>query len=94
MAALLGLVGSAIGMPGAFAGGLTAGVALVVAVAAGLTFAFSNGYRDTAEVVAERHGITVDDRRLARDLGVPVVPLVARRNEGVPELLKVVDAEI
>jgi PiT family inorganic phosphate transporter len=27
-------------------------VALVVAVAAGLTFAFSNGYRDTAEVVA------------------------------------------
>ncbi len=40
---------------------------------------------------AERHGIQVDARRLARDLGVPVVPMVARRNEGVPELLKVVE---
>ena len=36
---------------------------------------------------AERHGIKVDDRALARDLGVPVVPTVARRGEGIPELL-------
>jgi Fe2+ transport system protein B len=36
---------------------------------------------------AERHGLTVDERRLARDLGVPVVPMVARRGEGVAELL-------
>jgi len=39
---------------------------------------------------AERHGLTVDERRLARDLGVPVVPMVARRNEGVSDLLHVV----
>lgn len=39
---------------------------------------------------ARRHGLTVDDRRLARDLGVPVIPTVARRNEGVRELLQVV----
>lgn len=36
---------------------------------------------------AQRHGLKIDDRRLARDLGVPVVPMVARRNEGVSELL-------
>ena len=36
---------------------------------------------------AERHNITVDHRRLARDLGVPVVPTVARYNEGFEELL-------
>jgi ferrous iron transport protein B len=39
---------------------------------------------------AERHGMQVDARRLARDLGVPVVPMVARRNEGVKELLQMV----
>jgi len=39
---------------------------------------------------ARRHGITVDDRRLARDLGVPVVPAVARRGEGIPALLQAV----
>ncbi|MBN1565985.1 MAG: 50S ribosome-binding GTPase [Anaerolineae bacterium] len=39
---------------------------------------------------AERHGLQVDPRRLARDLGVPIVPMVARRNEGVKELLQVV----
>lgn len=37
---------------------------------------------------AKRHGITVDDRRLARDLGVPVVPTAARTNEGIPLLLQ------
>jgi ferrous iron transport protein B len=36
---------------------------------------------------AERHNITVDHRRLARDLGVPVVPTIARYNEGFEELL-------
>jgi ferrous iron transport protein B len=38
----------------------------------------------------KRRGMEVDDRRLARDLGVPVVPTVARRNEGIPELLQAV----
>ena len=36
----------------------------------------------------ERRGMVVDDRRLARDLGVPVVPTVARRGQGIPELLQ------
>lgn len=39
---------------------------------------------------AKRHGIKVDDRRLARDLGVPVIPSAARRNEGIRELLQAV----
>jgi ferrous iron transport protein B len=39
---------------------------------------------------ARRHGLTVDDRRLARDLGVPVVPTAARQKEGLPELLKAI----
>jgi len=39
---------------------------------------------------AHRHGLVIDERRLARDLGVPVVPMVARREEGVPELLQAV----
>ncbi len=39
---------------------------------------------------AARHGLQVDPRRLARDLGVPVVPMVARRNEGMKELLQMV----
>lgn len=37
---------------------------------------------------ARRHGIEVDPRQLARDLGVPVVPTAARRGEGLPELLQ------
>ena len=36
---------------------------------------------------AERHGIVVDERALSRRLGVPVVPTVARKGQGVPELL-------
>jgi ferrous iron transport protein B len=36
---------------------------------------------------AERHHMEVDHRRLARDLGVPVVPTVARYNEGLEDLL-------
>jgi len=39
---------------------------------------------------AKRHGRTVDPRRLARDLGVPVVPTVARSGKGVKELLDTV----
>jgi ferrous iron transport protein B len=39
---------------------------------------------------AKRHGIAVDDRRLARDLGVPVIPAAARRSEGIRELLQAV----
>ena len=37
---------------------------------------------------ARRHGITVDAKRLERELGVPVVPTVARRNEGIDALLR------
>jgi ferrous iron transport protein B len=40
---------------------------------------------------AKRHNIQVDDRRLARDLGVPVVPTTARYNQGLPELLAAID---
>lgn len=36
---------------------------------------------------AERKGITVDDRSLARELGVPVVLAAARVGRGMPELL-------
>jgi len=36
---------------------------------------------------ARRHKLQVDDRRLARDLGIPVVPSAMRQREGVPELL-------
>ena len=37
---------------------------------------------------ARRHGVTVDAKRLERELGVPVVPTVARRNEGIDALLR------
>jgi GTPase len=40
---------------------------------------------------AERHGITVDHRRLSRELGVPVVPIVARRGQGISELLQAIE---
>lgn len=36
---------------------------------------------------ARRNGLSVDDRRLAKDLGVPVVPTAARQNEGIPLLI-------
>jgi ferrous iron transport protein B len=36
---------------------------------------------------AKRHGLQVDERQLARDLGIPVVPTAARYGEGLPELL-------
>jgi len=40
---------------------------------------------------AERRGIRIDERRLARDLGVPVVPTAARQGDGLDALLKAVD---
>jgi ferrous iron transport protein B len=39
---------------------------------------------------AERHGLQIDARALSRDLGVPVVPMVARRGEGIQELLQAI----
>jgi ferrous iron transport protein B len=40
---------------------------------------------------ARRKGIQVDDRALAKELGVPVVPTTARTREGIPELIHVVN---
>src|SRR5690606_23876972 len=37
---------------------------------------------------ARRRGFDVDARRLARDLGVPVVATAARYGEGLPELMQ------
>ncbi len=39
---------------------------------------------------AQRHGLEIDHRRLARDLGVPVVPMAARQGEGIAALLQAV----
>ncbi len=39
---------------------------------------------------AKRHGITIDERTLAKDLGIPVVATSARSNEGIPELIQVI----
>ena len=39
---------------------------------------------------ARRYGLTIDERRLARDLGVPVVPTAARSREGLDQLLKAI----
>ncbi len=40
---------------------------------------------------ARRHGFQIDERRLARDLGIPVVPTAARQGEGMPQLLQAID---
>jgi len=37
---------------------------------------------------AKRHGIGLDVAGLAKQLGVPVIPTVARRGDGIPELLE------
>ena len=37
---------------------------------------------------ARRHGVSVDPARLERELGVPVVPTVARQGEGIDALLR------
>jgi ferrous iron transport protein B len=39
---------------------------------------------------ARRHHLEIDERRLARDLGVPVVPTAARHGEGLPLLLQTI----
>lgn len=39
---------------------------------------------------AKRHGVTVDERDLARSLGVPVVSTVARTGEGIENLLNTI----
>jgi len=41
--------------------------------------------------VAEQEGIAVDAKRLANQLGLPVVPIIASRATGVRELLQVVE---
>ena len=40
---------------------------------------------------AERHDLTIDERALSKDLGVPVIPLTARRGEGINELLNAIE---
>ena len=39
---------------------------------------------------AKRHGLSVDERSLARDLGVPVVGTAARQGEGMDQLLQTI----
>lgn len=39
---------------------------------------------------ATRHHISVDERLLAKELGIPVVPTSARKGEGIPDLLKAI----
>ena len=39
---------------------------------------------------ARRDGLTIDERALARELGVPVVPMAARCGEGIDDLLSAV----
>ncbi len=36
---------------------------------------------------AERHQFKIDERMLSKDLGIPVIPTVARYNKGMNELL-------
>ena len=38
-----------------------------------------------------RNGLTIDARVLSKDLGVPVVPMAARRGEGVSGLLNAIE---
>ncbi|MFY0688653.1 MAG: 50S ribosome-binding GTPase [Cyclobacteriaceae bacterium] len=40
---------------------------------------------------AKRHNIEVDDRALAKRLGIPVIPTSARSGEGIPELINTID---
>lgn len=39
---------------------------------------------------ARRHGLQISERSLARDLGVPVVPMVARKGQGIDALLEAI----
>jgi len=40
---------------------------------------------------AKRNDLTIDARELVRELGVPVVPMAARRADGIPELLAAIE---
>lgn len=40
---------------------------------------------------AKRNNIKIDERTLARDLGIPVVPTSARFNKGIPELIQTIN---
>ena len=40
---------------------------------------------------AKRNSIEIDERALAKDLGIPVVPTSARFNKGIPELITTVN---
>jgi ferrous iron transport protein B len=40
---------------------------------------------------AKRHQLQIDDRLLAKELGVPVVPTSARQKVGIPKLLKAIN---
>lgn len=40
---------------------------------------------------AKRHHIEIDERTLSRELGIPVVPAVARRNEGMDQLIATIE---
>jgi len=40
---------------------------------------------------AKRNNIKIDERTLARDLGIPVVPTSARFNEGIPDLIQTIN---
>ncbi len=44
--------------------------------------------------LAQRDGLTLDAERISKELGVPVVPTVAVRKRGLPELLAAVDGAI
>jgi ferrous iron transport protein B len=39
---------------------------------------------------ARRHNLQIEERRLARDLGVPVVPTAARYGQGLAQLLQTI----
>lgn len=39
---------------------------------------------------AERNNLKIDERELSRELGVPVIPMSARRGEGIAELINAV----
>lgn len=41
---------------------------------------------------AQDHGLKIDERRLSQDLGVPVVPTVANKGQGISQLLQVTHA--
>ncbi len=40
---------------------------------------------------AKRHNLDIDDRKLMKELGVPVVPTAARQKQGMDEVLRMID---